>query len=256
MPISVSDIDNVSFAITKKGYDVDEVDVFLEKVANGVGELINTIENLRAQLDNAEQSDFVVDEVEEEVFDDSSEDFDDLGDDAKKIIAEKESLINKLQDQLQAKQADDAAISQALIVAQRSADEIVAKANTKADITIQDAHDEADRIVNRAESEKQNILAAISKLEENRETCRNNYADMLRDFIEDANLKLNNLGFDDDVSAIPYEDIQPAVSEPIAFEDIQTPVDLGQTTAVEPIGVVEKDMSGFGVLSDEDDDID
>ena len=43
MPISVSDIENVSFAITKKGYDVDEVDVFLEKVADGIEELHSTI---------------------------------------------------------------------------------------------------------------------------------------------------------------------------------------------------------------------
>ena len=151
MPISVSDIENVSFAITKKGYDVDEVDVFLEKVADGIEELHSTIANLRAQLaSNAQQE---LDDQTEQIDDiDKSEDFDDLVEDAKQIIAEKERLINQLQEQLAAKQADGAAISQALIVAQRSADEIVAKANTKADITIQDAHDEADRIVNRAEA--------------------------------------------------------------------------------------------------------
>lgn len=255
MPISVSDIENVSFAITKKGYDVDEVDVFLEKVADGIEELHSTIANLRAQLaSNAQQE---LDDQTEQIDDiDKSEDFDDLGEDAKQIIAEKERLINQLQEQLAAKQADGAAISQALIVAQRSADEIVAKANTKADITIQDAHDEADRIVNRAEAEKQNIMNAISKLEENREESRNHYAEMLRDFIEDANSKLTNLGFDDDVSAIPYEDIQPTSNPaPIGYEPMS--VDLGQTTAVEPIGgLVEKDMSGFGALSDDDDDID
>ena len=253
MPISVSDIENVSFAITKKGYDVDEVDVFLEKVADGIAELHSTIANLRVQLASSTQE--LEDQTEQTDDIDKTEDFDDLGEDAKQIIAEKERLINQLQEQLAAKQADGAAISQALIVAQRSADEIVAKANTKADITIQDAHDEADRIVNRAEAEKQNIMNAISKLEENREESRNHYAEMLRDFIEDANSKLTNLGFDDDVSAIPYDDIQPnASASPMSYEPMS--VDLGQTTAVEPIGVVEKDMSGFGALSDDDDDID
>ena len=36
MAITAADIQNVSFSIDRKGYDVDEVDVFLEHVADEV----------------------------------------------------------------------------------------------------------------------------------------------------------------------------------------------------------------------------
>ena len=254
MALTQADVENVSFAIAKKGYDVDEVDVFLEKVADEIGELNSTIASLREQLNGqpaeekktapshgAEVTDEEMDEIDDE--------------NAKAIIAEKDELIEQLKADLENKNADDSAISQALIVAQRSADEIIAKANTQADNTISDAKDEASRIVNRAEAEKEGIMAAIAKLEEEREASRNGYADVLRDFIEDANTKLNNLGFDDDVSAIPYESIATAshISSP---EPTFEQADLGKTTVAEPIGIIEKDMSGFGDLAGEDDDLD
>ena len=260
MPLTQTDVENVSFAISKKGYDVDEVDVFLEQVAQDIAEYINTIEDLKDQLNNKQPEDKPAPtHVAPTDFDDSAE-LDD--EDLQGLIAQKDELIEKLQKDLDNKTANDSAISQALIVAQRSADEIIAKANTKADATIQDAHDEADRIVTRAETEKENIMAAIAKLEEEREGSRNGYADMLRDFIEDANTKLNNLGYDDDVQAIPYEDIQaPASTTPASAEFEQPSVgfdspDLGQTQFAEPMHVVEKDMSGFGDLAEEDDDLD
>ncbi len=255
MPLTQTDVENVSFAISKKGYDVDEVDVFLEQVANDIAEYVDTINDLKAQLGDKEVAEKQAGPTH--VSEDSFDDYEDLDDkDLNALLAEKDELIEQLQRDLDNKTANDSAISQALIVAQRSADEIIAKANTKADVTIQDAHDEADRIVNRAETEKENIMAAIAKLEEEREGSRNGYADMLRDFIEDANTKLNNLGYDDDVQAIPYDDIQ---TSGVDYEQPSVDFgsdDLGQTAYAEPMHVVEKDMSGFGDLADEDDDLD
>ena len=254
MAITQADVENVSFAIAKKGYDVDEVDVFLEKVADEIGELTATIADLREQLKGAPAAEkrqtpshgADVEDTETSEINDEN---------AKAIIAEKDEIIEQLRADLENKNADDSAISQALIVAQRSADEIIAKANTQAYNTIQDAKDEAGRIVNRAEAEKEGIMAAIAKLEEEREASKNGYADVLRDFIEDASTKLNNLGFDDDVSAIPYESISTAshVSTPDpTFEQ----ADLGKTSVADPIGIIEKDMSGFGDLAGDDDDLD
>ena len=64
-------------------------------------------------------------------------------------LAQKDAIIADLERQLSDKRADDNAIAQALIIAQRSADEILAKANANATETIQDARDEAQRIIDR-----------------------------------------------------------------------------------------------------------
>ena len=55
MAITSADINNQSFSIDRKGYDVDEVDVFLEFVADEIDTLNATIERLQARI--AELSD-------------------------------------------------------------------------------------------------------------------------------------------------------------------------------------------------------
>ena len=256
MTLTQADVENVSFAIAKKGYDVDEVDEFLEKVADEIGQMTATIASLREQLSeekpNTEKKTTPSHGIEPE-----EGEYDEIEDEeARVIIAEKDELIDQLRKDLDSKNADDSAISQALIVAQRSADEIIAKANTQADNTISDAKDEASRIVSRAEAEKEGIMAAIAKLEEEREASRNGYADVLRDFIEDANTKLNNLGFDDDVSAIPYDSIASSAAHTPSSNSAAKEDDLGKTTMADPIGIVDKDMSGFGELAGDDDELD
>lgn len=246
MGITAADIENQNFAISKKGYDVDEVDVFLEHVAHEIDLLNQEIKNLK---NNNSETNL------EETATATTVDSADLGEDATKIIAEKDKQIKDLESKLENKTKEDSAISQALIVAQRSADEIIANANVKAETTIADAHDEADRIINRAESEKESIMAAISKLEEDKEETRNGFATMLRDFIEESNTKLNNLGFDDDVDAIPYDETDS--------NETQLPLDLDaltndDSTKQKPAHstFIEKDLSGFGDVIDDDEDID
>ena len=68
-------------------------------------------------------------------------------------LDEANARIRELESQLEEKQADGNAIAQALIIAQRSADEILAKANNTAAETIQDAKDEAQRIMSEFEKE-------------------------------------------------------------------------------------------------------
>lgn len=254
MAITAADIENQSFSISKKGYDVDEVDVFLERVAEEIDEMNNLIAELRAG--QAQQTPVSEPEEVEEEEEYNENDYDELSDDPQLIIREKDKIIEELREKLDAKQADDSVISQALIVAQRSADEIIANANTKADVTIADAHDEADRIVKRAEAEKSSIMQQISKLEEDREGSKNGYATLLRDIIDDANQKLSVLGFDEDIDAIPYDDV-PALTEVQDDGSFFEGVDLGKTSALEPVSsVMEKDMSGFGDVADDSDDID
>ena len=105
MAITSSEIQNQTFSIDRKGYDVDEVDVFLERLSNEVDEMNATIMQYE-------------DEIE-------SNKFAGYGAPApnalKECNDEKDILITKLQNELEEKKANDNAIAQALIIAQRSA---------------------------------------------------------------------------------------------------------------------------------------
>jgi DivIVA domain-containing protein len=260
MAITSEDIQNQSFAIDRKGYDVDEVDVFLEHVASEIDALNGRIADLEGQLaaapvvapaaadaDALDGATVGIDMAAAPVVADGE---------YADILAEKDRIIVDLQAQLAEKQANDSAISQALIIAQRSADEIQRQATVQANDTIQDARDEADRILNRANFDRQSVLDAIRKLEDDRENARNNYAELLRDFIDDATAKLNEIGFDSDVDAIPHvEDVEVVyVDEDDAVEDVPefaAPNLADISASAAPVAsVYEKDLSGFGDVED------
>lgn len=280
MAITAADIHNQSFSIDRKGYDVDEVDVFLEHVADEIDELNHQIAVLEDQIEDAKFDGFDAPAapVEDHVAApaetrampvaapaavDTSE--------YEAIIADKDALIADLQAQLEEKKANDSAISQALIIAQRSADEIVAKANAQANETMQDARDEATRILNRANADKQAVIDSIRKLEDDREDAREEYADILKDFINDASRKLADLG-----TAVPaaaaaslaasYVTPAPAVQVIDAEDtgqfaesfddepaiDYTTPqaADAVVAAATPVASAYEKDLSGFGDADD------
>lgn len=258
MAITSEDIQNQSFSIGRKGYDVDEVDVFLEHVADEIDLLNDRIAELEDQLAEAEANEHVVavEQVEAVEVDRGAVADADEGDYAA-LLAEKDDIIADLEAQLSDKQANDSAISQALIIAQRSADEIIVKANAQASETMQDARDEAERILARANADKQDVVDAIRKLEDDREDARTEYAEMLRDMIDDATSKLNSLGFDDDIDAIPDAgDIGIVYEEDVAVE-YETPETVEPSVTAAPVAsAYEKDLSGFGDVEDDFEDVD
>ena len=269
MAITAADIHNQSFSIDRKGYDVDEVDVFLEHVADEIDALNNQIASLEDQLEDSKFGGFDTPATEviskEPVAAAPAVDVSEYED----LIAEKDDIIADLERQLEEKKANDSAISAALIIAQRSADEIVAKANAQAAETIQDARDEATRILNRANNDKQDVLDAIRKLEDDREDAREEYADILKDFIADASRKLADIGGVAAASAVAGL----AAAEPIAqvldgqatgefgvdaYEEEDSVVEYttpqasgAVVAAATPIAsAYEKDLSGFGDADD------
>lgn len=267
MAITAQEIHNKRFDIDRKGYDVDQVDEFLEQVADDIDALNNEIVRLQMQLDEAHAA---ADAANASKRSDpgvpapavpapvaaSDGDYDEL-------IAEKDAQIEELTKQLADKQANDSAISQALIIAQRSADEILAKANAQASETMQDAREEADRILSRANADKQDVIDAIHRLEDDREDAREHYADILRDFIEDANRKLNDLGYDDDIDNIPGIGRDASCVDVIYENDISAdfiPAEASEamgSTSMPPVSrVIEKDLSGFGDVEDSFEDVD
>ena len=153
MAMTSADIQNQSFSIDRKGYDVDEVDVFLEHVANELDDMNAIIDQLQSELDDITFGGF--DRPARNIPSASNEE-----------LAEKDARIAELERQLEEKKADGNAIAQALIIAQRSGDEIIATANAEAAQTRADAEDEAQRILDKANNEKQKIMDAIKDLEE------------------------------------------------------------------------------------------
>ena len=267
MAITSAEIHNQSFSIDRKGYDVDEVDVFLEHVADEIDGMNAQIAQLENQLDDRKFEGFDTPaRVEAPVV---------VTDDA--ALAEKDARIADLERQLEAKKADDNAIAQALIIAQRSADEIIANANAQAAATIKDAEDEGTRIVDKAEAERQKVLDAIKKLEDDREDAREEYRDLLTEFIDDASRRLSELGgsstytpsygtsnharvieapsaYDDDEVPAPAK---TATQTPISIDGsaaYSTPATPGSpvvAAATPTPSVVEKDLSGFGDVDDD-----
>lgn len=265
MAITSEDIQNQSFAIDRKGYDVDEVDVFLEHVADEI-DLMNTqIRDLEMELEEAREALAAAEASTPDVSGasaagEASADDASIGE-LQGLIAEKDDIIADLEAQLAEKAANDSAISQALIIAQRSADEIIVKANAQASETMQDAREEADRILNRANADKQEVLDAIRKLEDEREDAREGYADLLRGFIDDASHKLNDLGYDDDIDAIPGIGRDASALDVVYEEDVAVDYTTPQATdevatAVPVASVYEKDLSGFGDVEDDFEDVD
>ena len=118
MSITSNDIHNQSFSIDRKGYDVDEVDVFLEHVADEIDQLNDTIARLQNQLYDAQETSAVAPVVMQAAAVEA------VGTSHLDVqIADQASRINDLERQLADKRADDNAVAQALIIAQRTADE-------------------------------------------------------------------------------------------------------------------------------------
>lgn len=273
MAITAEDIHNQSFSIDRKGYDVDEVDVFLERVADEVDAMNKQIADLQGQVDDARFSGF-----DEPVRIVENDDVSETGafapvdqDASASEVSDIKARIADLEQQLSEKDANDNAIAQALIVAQRSADDLVSKAKSEASSIVKDAEDEADRIVSKAESDRQKVLDSIRKLEEEREDVCSDYRDMLSDFIGDASRKLADIdkgaGRPSVASAYARPAVAPAASDASAASAAPTTSDTAAfgmpltanaafaapAASVAAGSFMDKDLSGFG---DADDDFD
>lgn len=257
MAITSAEIHNQSFSVDRRGYDVDEVDVFLEHVADEIDDMNSQIAQLENQLDDGKFDGFDRPARIEAPAADSAE------------LAEKDERIAELERQLEAKKADDNAIAQALIIAQRSADEIISNANAQAASAIKEAEDEARRILDKAEGDKQKVLDAIKKLEDDREDVREDYRDLLTDFIGDATRKLAEIGGEMPAS-LPVSahartiDVVETTATGRVTAPAQAPINrdgAGAYSVPQATGAVvapatptpsgvEKDLSGFGDADD------
>ena len=136
--------------------------------------------------------------------------------------------------------------------------------------TIQDARDEAQRIIDRANTDRQDVIDAIRKLQDDREDAREEYADLLKDIISDASRKLADIGanvpaaaaaagdgeydvaagltgnFEIDEYVAPSSYVTPAA--PAAAPAASAGIAVAAATPV--ASAYEKDLSGFGDADD------
>ena len=292
MAISAEDIRTASFATTSagaEGYDFDEVDVFLDHVADEVEAMNKQLAELQSQ---AQTGVVAAAPVAAEYDAQAAPAAAPSADAAAQIAAQAatiqqlEAQVADLKAQLAEKSANDSAISQALIVAERSAEEIVSNARTQSSAIIQDANDEADRIVNKAESDRQRVLEAIRALEADRNNVRAEYREMLADFMADAQRKLADIDGEmrqaaanaqvrttaNAVSYAPLDALtapgahagaktQRPAMQPVGADPMMggVPAQTVAAPAVKPSasGYIDKDFSGFGAAADDIDvDID
>ncbi len=270
MAITSADIQNQSFKIERRGYDVDEVDVFLERVASEIDEMNSEIARLRLQASEAASASrteiIPAAPKEEDVFESAVPAVDPA------LLAEKDAKIAELEAKLRDRKSDDTAIAQALIVAQRTADEITAKAKAEADQTRKNAEDEGMRILEKANAEKQKVIEHINELSASREMVREQYQDMLKEFIGSATQRLSEIG--GEVTAgidIPAELLEmttfdaassgSSAKTPVAPKPVQqNPAVATYTTpTVSPVvsapatpkpSAASKDFSGYGDADD------
>lgn len=168
MAITPAEIDNLCFSPSKKGYDTDEVDAFLERCSSEVDAMLQKIADLKGRLTASEQQ-----------------------------LAAAQAQIAQLQSQQPAEAAapvtaptgltaSESQISKVLIVAQQSADKIVSEARDNAEKIRNDADQKAREVIRQALAEKQSELDEMDRLKESREQFRDQYKALLQYFMDDA----------------------------------------------------------------------
>ena len=195
MAITPADIEQQTFSPSKHGYDTEEVDAFLEQISSEVDAMLQKIADLKGRLNNTEQQ-----------------------------LAAANAQIASLEENAGATQlaapapvvaptpapapavdlsVSERQISQVLIVAQQSADKLVAEARDNAERIRNEADQKAREVIATAiqrcaadhVAEKQNELDEIDRLKQSREDFRGEYKKLLQHFMDDAEAVMPAAGF-------------------------------------------------------------
>ena len=215
MAITPADIEQLTFSPSKHGYDTDEVDNFLEALTGEVDAMLKKIADLKGRL-NASDSQLQT---------------------ALAQVASLKQQVSELEIEAASRpapapivQAAPAApeysaterqISQVLIVAQQSADKLVADARDNADRIRNEADQKAREVIRQALAEKQSELDEIDRLKQSREDFRSEYKRLLQHFMDDADSVFPDQPLNPVTTPAPVPVIAP---EPEPMPQVAAPV--------------------------------
>jgi cell division initiation protein len=168
MGLTALEVQQQSFGTSRHGYDPQEVDVFLERVAVEVDNFNRALLEAKSRFDKADERARVAE--------------------AKLASAAREASSSSGRDKVTEDQ-----ISKAFIAAQRSADALREEARKEADKTYHEAEERARDIVRDAAAERQRVLAEIDRLRESCEKFRTEYLSLLNHFSTDAQKTLPSI---------------------------------------------------------------
>lgn len=175
MPITPADIQQKTFSEAKRGYQPGEVDVFLEEVSKDVDAMLRKIADLKTRLTAAEAKNAeLVEEAEK------------ARAEAEAARAAKPAAASAAPVKPSIYTATEEQLSAALIVAQQSADRIVAEAKANADRIRADAETQARKVIRQALDEKQTELDEIERLKASRDQFRTEYVALVQKFMDAA----------------------------------------------------------------------
>ncbi len=222
MAITPADIEQLTFSPSKHGYDTEEVDNFLEQLTVEVDDMLKRIADLKGRLNASEaqmqSSQAQVGSLQQQISELEIE----LA--SRPTVAPAPVAPEPSNDYM----ATERQISQVLIVAQQSADKLVADAHDNADRIRNEADQKAREVIRQALAEKQAELDEIDRLKQSREDFRTEYKRLLQHFIDDADSVFPN-------GSAPKKEAAPAATAaPIAMPAVAS-TDADSTAMSAPV---------------------
>ena len=183
MPITPAEIQQKTFSEAKRrGYEPSEVDEFLEQISRDIDAMLRKIADLKNRLTAAEAKNG---ELQGEIEKVRAE--------ADKAVADARAAAPAAAPAAPANNgkpniysATEEQLSAALIVAQQTADRIVAEAKSNAERIRFDADNQARKVIRQALDEKQTELDEIERLKVSRENFRTEYLALIQKFSDAA----------------------------------------------------------------------
>lgn len=213
MAITMQDIQDEGFEHALRGYDVGQVDVFLERVANEVDAMNKRIEELESELKEAKDE---LSKTREELAEASAASLTSPAELEQAGLVERElrseleiaqgrlaamtvraeeaeAKLEPMQEQPGEKNKLDNAIAEAFISAQRSAAQIKEDARIEGDRIYHESEAKAREFIRESLAKKAAIDNEIKALDDYAQKFREQYLDMLERFAAHAKEEFNNL---------------------------------------------------------------